>query len=124
MLINVLAFAVMQGLNGALETLISRSYGLSKDKSQTSEQRKASRIECGVLYNRGRFVVTVVMIPIAIIFLLSKPILIAMGQDEAVSESAQVFCSYMIPGVWAVGQFDALRKFVYSQYKTKVPVAT
>ena len=27
MLINVLAFAIMQGLNGALETLISRSYG-------------------------------------------------------------------------------------------------
>ena len=27
MLINVLAFAIMQGLNGALETLISRAYG-------------------------------------------------------------------------------------------------
>lgn len=31
MLINVLAFAIMQGLNGALETLVSRSYGLSND---------------------------------------------------------------------------------------------
>ena len=29
MLINVLAFAIMQGLNGALETLISQSSGAS-----------------------------------------------------------------------------------------------
>ena len=29
MMINVLAFAIMQGLNGALETLISQSYGAS-----------------------------------------------------------------------------------------------
>jgi Na+-driven multidrug efflux pump len=34
MLINVLAFAIMQGLNGALETLISRSYGLSNDETK------------------------------------------------------------------------------------------
>ena len=34
MLINVLAFAIMQGLNGALETLVSRSYGLSNDKTK------------------------------------------------------------------------------------------
>jgi Na+-driven multidrug efflux pump len=29
MLINVLAFAVMQGINGALETLVSQSFGAS-----------------------------------------------------------------------------------------------
>jgi len=32
MLINVLAFATMQGMNGALETLISQAYGASKNK--------------------------------------------------------------------------------------------
>jgi len=30
MLINVLCFAVTQGLNGALETLVSQSYGAQK----------------------------------------------------------------------------------------------
>lgn len=35
MLINVLAFAIMQGLNGALETLISRKYGQSKDPTKS-----------------------------------------------------------------------------------------
>jgi Na+-driven multidrug efflux pump len=33
MLINVLAFAVIQGLNGALETLISQSFGASQNKA-------------------------------------------------------------------------------------------
>jgi len=33
MLINVLAFATMQGLNGALETLISSAFGASNDAS-------------------------------------------------------------------------------------------
>jgi Na+-driven multidrug efflux pump len=28
----------------------------------------------------------------------------------------------MIPGVWAMGQFDSTKKFLSSQYKTKIPV--
>ena len=44
MLINVLAFAPMQGLNGALETLISQAYGTSNNLDQTDErQRKKMR---------------------------------------------------------------------------------
>ena len=43
MLINVLAFAIMQGLNGALETLISRSYGMSKDESKKPHERNEAR---------------------------------------------------------------------------------
>jgi hypothetical protein len=30
MLINVLAFAILEGLNGALETIVSSSYGASR----------------------------------------------------------------------------------------------
>lgn len=56
MLINVLAFALMQGLNGALETLVSQSFGAKNYEM------------CGTYLNRGRFVDTVLMIPISIIF--------------------------------------------------------
>lgn len=85
MLINVLAFAIMQGLNGALETLVSRSFGLSNDVTKLEEFRRNMRRECGVLHNRGRFVVTCVMVPIIIIFASSESILISMGQDPGVS---------------------------------------
>ena len=30
----------------------------------------------------------------------------------------------LIPGVWAIGQFDSTKKFLSSQYKTKIPVYT
>ena len=65
MLINVLAFALIQGLNGALETLVSAAYGSS------------DYVLCGDLLNRGKFVVTCLMIPIGLIFGLSERILVA-----------------------------------------------
>ena len=75
----MIAFAIMQGLNGALETLVSRSFGLSNDCTKLDTFRKSMRRECGVLHNKGRFVVTCVMIPIIVIFILSDSILISMG---------------------------------------------
>ena len=71
MLINVLAFAIIQGLNGALETLISQSFGASQNKTNPESYQKRMRVNCGVFYNRGRFVSTMCMIPIIVIFVLS-----------------------------------------------------
>lgn len=124
MLINVLAFAIMQGLNGALETLVSRSYGLSNDMTKLEGFRKQMRRECGVLHNRGRFVVSCVMVPIIIIFVTSDKILVAMGQDPEVSRIAKRYVTMMIPGVWAMGQFDSTKKFLSSQLKNQIPVWT
>jgi len=76
MLINVLAFATMQGMNGALETLISQAFGASKNKEETEQYRRGMRHSCGVYYNRGRFVVTCLMVPLVVIFALSESILV------------------------------------------------
>jgi Na+-driven multidrug efflux pump len=103
MLINVLAFAVIQGLNGALETLISQSYGASQKKENSESYKKRMRVNCGVFYNRGRLVASCVMVPIIIIFVLSKRILVALHQDEQVSGIASIYVTLMIPGVWAMG---------------------
>jgi len=102
MLINVLAFAVMQGLNGAIETFVSKEYG-----------RKNYRA-CGLYLNRGKMVCTVIMIPIIVIFACSDKILVGIGQDAAISHIAKRYCCIMIPGVWAMGMFDATRKFLSS----------
>jgi Na+-driven multidrug efflux pump len=67
MLINVLAFAVMQGLNGAIETFVSKEYG------------KGNYTKCGLYLNRGKMVCTVIMIPIIVIFACSDKILIGIG---------------------------------------------
>lgn len=117
MLINVLAFAVIQGLNGALETLVSRLYGQSNDQSNSESARRQLRKECGILHLRSRFVASVVMIPIILIFATSDMVLINFGQDPEVSRIARTYICLMIPGVWATGQFDSTKKFLCSQYK-------
>lgn len=79
MLINVLAFAPMQGMNGALETLISQAFGASNREDESKEYQRDMRRACGVYYNRGRFVCTFMMIPLIVIFALSEHILIGIG---------------------------------------------
>ena len=77
MIINILAFAIIFGLNGALETLISQSYGASHRLGHDqSEYALSMRKNCGVLLNRGRFIVSCVMIPIIILFCFSDKIFI------------------------------------------------
>ena len=80
------------------------------------------RKNCGIFYNRARFVVSCVMVPIAIIFFYSDSILIAIKQDPEVSKIARNYVSILIPGVWAMGQFDSTKKFLSSQYKNSIPV--
>jgi Na+-driven multidrug efflux pump len=59
-------------------------------------------------------VCTVIMIPIIVIFACSDRILIAIGQDAVISHIAKSYCCMLIPGVWAMGMFDATRKFLSS----------
>lgn len=70
------------------------------------------RENCGVFYNRGRFVVTLIMIPIIIIFVNAERILVAIHQHKEVSRVARLYVTYMIPGVWSMGQFDSTKKFL------------
>ena len=104
MLINILAFAVIQGLNGSLETLVSQSYGAKKFRL------------CGVYLNTGKIVATCTMIPVSIIYLFSDKILVALGQDPTVAMIAKHYCCVLIPGIWAQMMFDATLKFLSCQF--------
>ena len=108
MLINVLCFAVTQGMNSALESFVSHSFGAGKyDK-------------CGILLNRGKFVSSMVMVPLIIIYIFSEEILVALHQDRAISHIAKRYCCILIPGIWAQSMFDATRKFCSAQFITSV----
>ena len=104
--------------------MISQAFGASEEEGINRRRRKKFRAACGVYYNRGRFVVTLVMIPIIIIFALSDKILIKLAQDPAVSVLARSYVTIMIPGVWAMGQFDCSRKFLSAQMVSRIPVIT
>ena len=57
------------------------------------------------------------MIPIIVIFIFSDKILMALHQDQDVALKARRYVTLMIPGVWAMGQFDSTKKFLSCQFK-------
>ena len=67
MLLNVLVFAVSMGLNGTIETFVAWSYGSGKMKM------------CGVHLNRARVVVSLVLMPVILLFLWIDQVLISLG---------------------------------------------
>lgn len=100
MIINILALTILYGLNQALDTLVSQSFGAKSYEM------------CGAYLSKARLVATVLMLPISLIFFFSSSILIAMGQDPAISAIASKYCCIMIPGVWAMAMFDTTRRFL------------
>lgn len=100
MLINIIAFAILSGLNKTLDTFVSQSFGANSYEL------------CGVYLNRGRLVNTVLMLPISLIFINCERILILLKQDPEISRIASKVCCMMIPGIWAMSMFDATRRFL------------
>jgi MATE family multidrug resistance protein len=66
MLINVLFFAIGQGLNGTIETFVSQANGAGL------------HYMCGVYLNRARVLVSLVLLPIAFVFYFTDVILISL----------------------------------------------
>lgn len=78
MLINLLGLSILQGLNSAIETLVSQCYGSSLNLDRSQHYRDQMRRSCGVYLNRGRFVVTAALVPIGLLLWNSEAILVAL----------------------------------------------
>ena len=89
MMVNVLAFAITQGLNGALEYYVSNSFGMKHYK------------ECGQWLNRGKLVATIALLPVFFVFFNAEPILLKLGQDPEISHFACQYLRLVMPGIWA-----------------------
>ena len=90
MLINVICFALCQGFNGTIETFVSQSFG------------GGDSYMCGVQFNRGRIIVSILFIPIVLIFFFGDNILIAVDQDPYISKISRDYVVWAIPGLYAI----------------------
>ena len=100
MLLNVLVFAIVFGLNGTIESFVSWAYGKNDYKM------------CGTHLNRARVVVTAICIPVAILFIFIDKILIGLSQDEYISEIARNYCVWTTPGWFCLVHFDSTKRFL------------
>lgn len=73
---NFLGMSIILGYNASLDTLISHAYGDNNFQL------------CGDYLNRARVTMTLLFVPISLTLLMTKDILVGIGQGEEVAEYA------------------------------------
>ena len=110
MLINLFGNQTFIGINGAIETLAPQSVS-------TKEY-----FMCGILLNRGRWMILSCLIPIFILFTQMESILISLGQDEGVAHNAQKYVIALMPKLILSGLFDCQRRWLNCFEYNHVPL--
>ncbi|XP_041023198.1 protein DETOXIFICATION 40-like isoform X2 [Juglans microcarpa x Juglans regia] len=101
--IQLLAYGLMLGMGSAVETLCGQAYG-------------AHRYEMlGIYLQRSTIILTLTGIPMTLIYVLSKPILLLLGESTAVASAAAVFVYGLIPQIFAYAVNFPIQKFLQSQ---------
>lgn len=95
--------SIQLGMGSAVETLCGQAYG-------------AQRYEMlGIYLQRSTVVLTLTGIPLTVVYILSKPILIFLGESTAVASAAALFVYGLIPQVFAYAVNFPIQKFLQAQ---------
>jgi len=91
------------GLSSALDTFCGQSYG-------------AKQYHMLGVHTQGAMVVlTIVSIPVSIIWVYLEPILVLLHQNKEVAALAQLYARYLIPSLSANGLLRCITKFLQTQ---------
>ncbi|KAM3693457.1 hypothetical protein ACB094_08G166900 [Castanea mollissima] len=102
---SVTGFTVLLGMGSALETLCGQAYGAKQYRM------------LGVHTQRAMLTLLSLSIPLAIIWYYASNILIALHQENEISNEAGVFNCWMIPSLFAYGILQCLNRFLQTQNK-------
>lgn len=103
LIVNVVALSITTGLWGGIDTLVSQNHG------------KKQFYECGVNFNKCRVILIATFVFQAWLLLHSEKILILLGQDPLVASAAQLYITFLIPGIFWFNMFECLRRFLNAQ---------
>ncbi|KAI8567388.1 hypothetical protein RHMOL_Rhmol02G0118300 [Rhododendron molle] len=101
--IQLFAYGLMLGMGSAVETLCGQAYGAHKYEM------------LGVYLQRATLVLTLTGIPMTVIYLLSKKILLLLGESTSVASEAAIFVYGLIPQIFAYAINFPIQKFLQSQ---------
>ena len=96
-------YCLQLGMGSAVETLCGQAYGAHKYGM------------LGVYLQRSTVVLTLTGIPMTVVYVLSEPILLLLGESTAVASSAAVFVYGLIPQIFAYAVNFPIQKFLQSQ---------
>ncbi|KAL1537341.1 Protein DETOXIFICATION 40 [Salvia divinorum] len=101
--IQLFAYGLLLGMGSAVETLCGQAYG-------------AGRYEMlGIYLQRATVVLTLFSLPLVAIYLLSRQLLVAIGEEREVAKLASVFVYGLIPQVLAYAVNFPIQKFLQAQ---------
>jgi multidrug resistance protein, MATE family len=100
------AWLIALGGTTALDTLASSSYTGSKNPH-----------DLGTLLQRAFIVLTILYIPIAILWACSAPLFRLLGQEEYICVQSAQFLTALIPGGLGYIYFEAMKKYLQAQGK-------
>ncbi|KAG0495456.1 hypothetical protein HPP92_000207 [Vanilla planifolia] len=93
----------MLGMGSALETLCGQSYGAMQYHS------------LGIYMQRAVFVLLLVCFPVTVLWGYTSQILIAFGQDHAISIEAGLYVRWLVPALFAYGILQCQMRFLQTQ---------
>lgn len=97
------------GMNGAMEPVVSQAFGAGNLDA------------CSVQFNKNRFAVTVLMIPMSVVLLFTEQILVAANQDKKTSEYAGILVRHYIPGIYIKMLMDGYKRYLNCFQRSSIP---
>ncbi|XP_021747955.1 protein DETOXIFICATION 12-like [Chenopodium quinoa] len=102
-LCGVTGFSLLLGMASALETISGQAYGAQQYKKLGTQTYTAI------------FSLTLVCIPLSVLWIYMGEVLIFVGQDPSISHEAGKFSTYLLPALFAYAVLQPLVRFFQSQ---------
>ncbi|KMT08176.1 hypothetical protein BVRB_6g142990 [Beta vulgaris subsp. vulgaris] len=102
-LAGVTGFSLMLGMASALETISGQAYGAQQYK------------KIGTQTYTAIFSLTLVCIPLSVLWIYMEKILVFIGQDPSISHEAGKFSIYLLPALFGYAILQAIVRFFQSQ---------
>jgi multidrug resistance protein, MATE family len=139
-LVNATGFAFGAGLCGALETVLSHSFGLflyeekkRKAAAEAAAARDGTEVQAlvphtlhiyGIYAQRMVLILLVAAIPLGIILCFADAFLTAVGQSPSIVHYTGMWCRWGVFGIPSAMAFQLLQRYYSCQHLTKpLPVA-
>ncbi|KAK4567616.1 hypothetical protein RGQ29_003397 [Quercus rubra] len=100
---TVTGFSLLMGMASALDTLCGQSYGAKQYHMM------------GIQMQRAMFVLLLVSIPLAIIWVNTRSLLILFGQEHDIATAAGEYACFMVPSLFAYAFLQCLVRFLQTQ---------
>ncbi|MQL83357.1 hypothetical protein Taro_015827 [Colocasia esculenta] len=101
--VQIFAYGLMLGMGSAVETLCGQAYGAGKYEM------------LGVYMQRSTVLLMATAVLLTVIYALSRPLLVALGESPAIAQAASVFVYGLIPQLYAYAANFPIQKFLQAQ---------